>query len=47
MIEGGLNAARYETSLEQAADFIANDLESGDKSEYVGKTVGIIDPSKA
>ena len=47
MTSCGLNAGRYETSLEQAADFIAQDLEKGDKSEYVCKTVGIIDPSKA
>lgn len=40
-----MNAARYETTLEQAADFIASDLESP-QSEWSGMTVGIIDESK-
>jgi hypothetical protein len=39
------NAARYDTTLEQAGDFIASDLESLE-SPWVGTTVGIIDPSK-
>lgn len=39
------NAMRYETTLEQAADFIASDLEQLE-SEWSEKTVGIIDPSK-
>lgn len=39
------NAARYDTTLEQATDFIASDLESLE-SQWIGTTVGIIDPSK-
>jgi hypothetical protein len=40
-----MNAGRYETTLEQNADFIASDLESYE-SRWIGTTVGIIDPSK-
>jgi len=40
-----MNGMRYETTLEQNADFIAEDLESYE-SRWSGKTVGIIDPSK-
>lgn len=40
-----MNAMRYETTLEQNADFIATDLESYE-SRWSEKTVGIIDPSK-
>lgn len=40
-----INAARYETTLEQNADFIAADLESYE-SRWSGTTVGVIDPSK-
>ncbi|RMX78780.1 hypothetical protein D0869_08811 [Hortaea werneckii] len=39
------NANRYETTLEQNADFIAADLESFE-SKWSGCTVGVIDPSK-
>lgn len=39
------NALRYETTLEQNADFIASDLEH-DESQWSGMTVGIIDASK-
>ncbi|EXJ77986.1 hypothetical protein A1O3_09145 [Capronia epimyces CBS 606.96] len=39
------NALRYETTLEQNADFIASDLES-DESPWSGTTVGVIDGSK-
>ncbi|KAF2155512.1 NAD(P)-binding protein [Myriangium duriaei CBS 260.36] len=41
----GMNFSRYETTLEQAADFIASDLETRE-SRFIGKTVGIIDASK-
>ena len=41
----GMNAARYETTLEQNAELIANDLESRE-SQWIGTTVGIIDASK-
>ena len=40
-----MNAGRYQTELEQAADFIATDLETYE-SQWIGKTVGIIDASK-
>ena len=40
-----MNASRYNTTLEQSADFIASDLESYD-SPWIGTTVGIIDGSK-
>lgn len=40
-----LNAPRYETTLEQNAEFIANDLESNE-SRWSRMTVGIIDGSK-
>ncbi|KAF2829209.1 NAD(P)-binding protein [Ophiobolus disseminans] len=40
-----MNAMRYETTLEQNADFIARDLESYE-SRWSEKTVGMIDPSK-
>jgi len=39
------NALRYETTLEQNADFIANDLESYE-SRWSGTTVGVIDGSR-
>lgn len=44
-IVAGMNASRYEVTLEQVADFIASDLESGD-DHFVGMSVGVIDPSK-
>jgi len=37
-----MNAARYETTLEQNAEFIASDLGNGE-SEWVGRAVGVID----
>jgi len=40
-----MNAGRYETTLEQNAEFIANDLESYE-SRWSGMTVGVIDGSK-
>ena len=40
-----MNAARYETSLEQNAEFIASDLETYE-SRWSGVTVGVIDGSK-
>ena len=40
-----MNASRYDTTLEQNADFIASDLEAYD-SPWIGTTVGIIDGSK-
>ena len=41
----GMNASRYTTTLEQAADFIAGDLEEAE-SRWIGTTVGIIDAPK-
>jgi putative NADH-flavin reductase len=41
----GMNAPRYDTTLEQCADFIAGDLGSGE-GRWRGTTVGIIDASK-
>lgn len=40
-----MNALRYETTLEQNAEFIASDLESYE-SRWSGMTVGVIDGSK-
>jgi hypothetical protein len=40
-----MNAPRYETSLEQNAEFIASDLETYE-SRWSGTTVGIFDGSK-
>ncbi|KAF1985213.1 NAD(P)-binding protein [Aulographum hederae CBS 113979] len=40
-----MNAGRYETTLEQNAEFIASDLESLE-SRWSGTTVGVIDGSK-
>ena len=40
-----MNASRYDTTLEQNADFIAVDLETRD-SQWIGTAVGIIDASK-
>ena len=40
-----VNALRYETTLEQNAEFIASDLESYE-SRWSGTTVGVIDASK-
>lgn len=41
----GMNFSRYVTTLEQNADFIANDLETYE-SPWSGTTVGIIDGLK-
>lgn len=41
----GMNSSRYETTLEQNADFIARDLSDAD-SEWKGKAVGVISRSK-
>jgi hypothetical protein len=40
-----MNFSRYETTLEQNADFIAGDLGKSD-SQWSGATVGVIDGSK-
>jgi hypothetical protein len=40
-----MNAMRYQTTLEQSAEFIAGDLEAVE-SPWVGKRVGTIDGSK-
>jgi hypothetical protein len=40
-----MNFGRYDTTLEQNAEFIASDLESGE-SRWSGRTVGVIDGSK-
>ena len=40
-----MNAPRYETTLEQNAEFIASDLESYE-SRWSGMRVGVIDGSK-
>ena len=45
LIVTGMNAGRYETTLEQNADFIAGDLES-EESKWSGMLVGVIDESK-
>lgn len=44
-IVSGMNAGRYQTTLEANADFIARDLEfggGGGGGEWVGKAVGVI-----
>ena len=46
IITFGMNAGRYETTLEQNAEFIASDLESRDESHFCGRAVGVIDGSK-
>jgi hypothetical protein len=40
-----MNAMRYQTTLEQSADFIADDLESNE-SRWVGMRIGTIDASQ-
>jgi len=40
-----MNVSRYETTLEQNAEFIADDLESHE-SRWSGMTVGVIDGAK-
>lgn len=44
-IVSGINASRYETTLEQNADLIASDLVNGE-SEWIGQAVGVIARSK-
>ncbi|KAG9598219.1 NAD(P)-binding protein, partial [Aureobasidium melanogenum] len=41
----GMNAPRYETTLEQNADFIASDLRDRE-SRWIGVTVGVINVAK-
>lgn len=45
VILAGMNAPRYETTLEQNADFIAADLESRE-SKWIGLPVGVIDATR-
>ncbi|KAI5209938.1 hypothetical protein E4T39_00540 [Aureobasidium subglaciale] len=45
IILAAMNAPRYETTLEQNAEFIASDLEDQD-SRWSGLAVGVIDPAK-
>lgn len=46
-LEIGMNASRYETTLEQNAEFIAEDLEVGGlESRWIGCTVGVVDAAK-
>lgn len=45
MLVIAMNASRYETTLEQNAEFIASDLDSYE-SRWIGTTVGVIDGSK-
>jgi hypothetical protein len=40
-----MNAMRYETTLEQNAEFVAGDLETRE-SRFSGCTVGVVDPGK-
>ena len=40
------NAMRYGTTLEDCADFIAEDLEKGGQSEVVGCRVGVVERAK-
>ncbi|CAC9885070.1 unnamed protein product [Aureobasidium pullulans] len=42
VILAAMNASRYDTTLEQNAEFIASDLEDRD-SRWIGVPVGIID----
>ena len=44
-LAAAMNASRYETTLEQNAEFIASDLESHE-SRWIGTTVGVIDGSR-
>jgi hypothetical protein len=41
----GMNASRYQTTLEQNAEFIAADLEEG-SSKWVGCAVGVVDAAQ-
>lgn len=45
VVEAAMNASRYDTTLEQVAEFIASDLDS-DESPWIGMLVGVIDGSK-
>jgi len=40
-----MNAGRYDTTLEQIAEFIASDFDSNE-SRWIGTTVGVIDGSR-
>ncbi|KAM0722336.1 hypothetical protein Q7P37_001777 [Cladosporium fusiforme] len=44
-LEAAMNASRYETTLEQNAEFIAGDLDNPD-SQWIGTTVGVISEPK-
>ena len=46
-IAGGMNASRYDLTLEEAANFIVSDLDDRHESRWIGTTVGIIHGSKA
>jgi len=41
VLEAAMNVSRYETTLEDNAEFIAQDLENS-KSPWIGKSVGVI-----
>jgi len=45
VILAGMNAPRYNTTLEQNADFIASDL-TDRESRWIGVPVGVIDAKK-
>lgn len=45
LILAGMNASRYNTTLEQNADFIASDLRDRE-SRWIGAPVGVIDVTK-
>jgi hypothetical protein len=45
LILTGMNAPRYDTTLEQNADFIASDLLDRE-SRWIGVSVGVIDAKK-
>ncbi|KAF2871448.1 hypothetical protein BDV95DRAFT_40941 [Massariosphaeria phaeospora] len=44
--DSGMNAGRYDTTLEQNAEFIAGDLAGGEASQWSGKAVGVISEGK-
>jgi len=46
ILVAGMNASRYETTLEANAEFIASDLEGGE-SRWVGCAVGVITQAEA
>lgn len=45
-IDMALNFSRYDTTLEQIAEFIAADLQESHDSRLIGMTVGVISGSK-